>query len=226
MNRPNAAPLSERIDWVKSIPFFAVHAVALWTVAFTPFRWSLLGLAVAGYYVRMFGITAGYHRYFSHRSYKTGRAFGFLLGALGASATQKGPLWWAAHHRHHHRFSDTPDDVHSPVQRGFWWSHVGWILSERFDATRPDRVKDLVRFPELRWLDRWGVAVPVAFAGVLALARGLPAVLWGFFVPVVVVWHVTFCINSLAHVLGSRRYPTADDSRNNPILAVLTFGEG
>ena len=217
---------ADRPQWMKSIPFLAVHLVALAAPFLAHPTWRLAGLAASVYALLMFGITAGYHRYFSHRAFKTGRALQFVLAVLGTLSVQKGVLWWAAHHRDHHRYSDGPLDVHSPVQRGFWWSHVGWILSERFDATRLDRVRDLARYPELRWLDRFGVALPIAFAAGLFLAGGLPFLLWGFFVPVTVVWHVTFSINSVAHVLGRRRYATGDDSRNNAILALLTFGEG
>jgi stearoyl-CoA desaturase (delta-9 desaturase) len=174
----------------------------------------------------MFGITAGYHRYFSHRAFRTSRAFQLVLAILGAASAQKGPLWWAAHHRDHHRWSDGPEDIHSPLRHGFWWSHVGWILSRRYDATKLGRVKDLARFAELRWLDRWHLAVPGALAAGLFLAGGLPALLWGFFVSTVLLWHGTFVINSLAHVLGSRRYATADGSRNSLLLALVTFGEG
>jgi stearoyl-CoA desaturase (delta-9 desaturase) len=174
----------------------------------------------------MFGITAGYHRYFSHRAFRTSRAFQLVLAILGAASAQKGPLWWAAHHRDHHRWSDGPEDIHSPFRHGFWWSHVGWILSRRHDATKLGRVKDLARFAELRWLDRWHLAVPGALAAGLFLAGGLPALLWGFFVSTALLWHGTFVINSLAHVLGSRRYATADGSRNSLLLALVTFGEG
>ncbi len=216
----------DRPQWIKSIPFFAVHLVALASPLLAPPTWRLAALAASVYAVLMFGITAGFHRYFSHRAFKTGRAFQLVLAALGTLSVQKGVLWWAAHHRNHHRYSDGPEDVHSPVQRGFWWSHVGWILSARHDATRIDRVRDLARFPELRWLDRYGFCFLSTFASGLFLAGGLPWVLWGFFVPVTVVWHVTFSINSVAHVLGRRRYPTGDDSRNSAMLALLTFGEG
>jgi stearoyl-CoA desaturase (delta-9 desaturase) len=211
---------------MKSIPFIAVHVVALAAPFLVPPTWSRAGLAAGVYALLMFGITAGFHRYFSHRAFRTSRAFQFVLALLGTLSVQKGVLWWAGHHRDHHRYSDGEKDVHSPVQRGFWWSHVGWILAARYDRTQPERVKDLARFPELVLLDRFGVVVPIAFAGLLAAVGGLPAVLWGFFVPGVVCWHVTFSINSVAHVLGSRRYPTGDDSRNNPLLALLTFGEG
>jgi stearoyl-CoA desaturase (delta-9 desaturase) len=216
----------DRIQWLKSAPFFAVHAVALATPFVAPFAWRWLALAAALYAVRMFAITAGYHRYFSHRAYRTSRAFQLVLAVLGTTAVQKGPLWWAAHHRDHHRFSDAPEDVHSPLQRGFWWSHVGWILSARLDRTRVERVKDLARYPELVWLDRWHVVPPVALAAALFLAGGTPALLWGFFVSTVALWHGTFVINSLAHVFGRRRYDTGDGSRNSLVLALVTFGEG
>jgi stearoyl-CoA desaturase (delta-9 desaturase) len=216
----------DRVDWVKSIPFLAVHAVALATVAVMPFSWPLLALALGSYALRMFGITAGYHRYFAHRSYRTGRVFQFLLALLGTTSTQKGPLWWAAHHRDHHRFSDTPEDIHSPVQRGFWWSHVAWILSRRWHATKVDRVKDLARYPELRWLDRFHVVPVAAYAAALWAIGGLPALLWGYFVSTVLLWHGTFLVNSLAHVIGRRRYETADASRNSFLIALVTMGEG
>jgi stearoyl-CoA desaturase (Delta-9 desaturase) len=216
----------DRISWGKSLPFFAVHLVALATPFVAPISWRWAALAAALYVARIFGITAGYHRYFSHRSFRTSRAFQLALAVLGATSTQKGPLWWAAHHRDHHRFSDGPGDIHSPLERGFWWSHVGWILSTRYDATRLERVKDFARFPELRWLDRWHVVPPIALVAILFLAGGWPAMLWGYFVSTVFTWHGTFLINSLAHVLGRSRYDTGDASRNNLVLAILTLGEG
>jgi stearoyl-CoA desaturase (delta-9 desaturase) len=222
----SAAPTARRIDLVKSIPFFAVHAVALAAVAFGPFSWKLVALAAGSYALRIFGITGGYHRYLSHRSYQTSRPFQFLLALLGTTATQKGPLWWAAHHRDHHRFSDGPQDIHSPVQSGFWWSHVGWILSTEYDATKLDRVKDLARYPELRWLDRWHLVPVVGYATLFWFVAGWPGVLWGYFVSQVFVWHGTFLVNSLAHVMGRRRYETTDDSRNSALIAILTLGEG
>ena len=223
-----AAPThpADRIHWVKSLPFFAVHAVAVATLVLGPFSWWLAVLALASYAVRMFGITAGYHRYFAHRSYKTGRAFQLALAFLGGTCTQKGALWWAAHHRHHHRYSDQPEDIHSPLQRGFWWSHVGWILCPRYDGTRLDLIKDFARYPELRWLDRFHVVPSIAYAALLFALGGLPALLWGYFVSTVFLWHGTFLVNSLAHVIGRRRYETADGSRNSFVIAVATMGEG
>jgi stearoyl-CoA desaturase (delta-9 desaturase) len=220
------APDLDAVHWTRSLPFFAVHALALATpfVVAIEGRWICLALGL--YVVRMFGVTAGYHRYFSHRAFRTSRGFQLFLAVLGASAVQKGPLWWAAHHRDHHRYSDRPEDVHSPLERGFWWSHVGWILARRHDATKLERVKDLAGFPELRWLDRWHLVVPAALAGVLFLTGGVPALLWGFCVSTVLLWHGTFAINSLAHVVGRKRYETGDGSRNSLALALVTLGEG
>lgn len=217
---------TDRFDPKGSLPFIAVHAVALATPFLVPFARRWLGLAATLYAVRMFAITAGYHRYFSHRSFRTSRAFQLFLAILGTTAVQKGPLWWAAHHRDHHRYSDGPEDIHSPLESGFWWSHVGWILGTKHAATKLDRVKDLAAYPELRWLDRWHLVPPIALAAVLFLAGGLPALLWGFFVSTVFLWHGTFVINSLAHVIGTQRYQSGDGSRNNLFLALLTFGEG
>jgi stearoyl-CoA desaturase (Delta-9 desaturase) len=216
----------DRIDWLRSSPFLVAHAVALATPFLVPFAWSWVALAAGLYAVRLFAVTAGYHRYFSHRAFRTSRAFQLVLALVGTTATQKGPLWWAAHHRDHHRYSDRPEDIHSPIASGFWWSHVGWILAYRHHETKLDRVKDLARYPELRWLDRFHIVPPVALAVGLFLAGGIPALLWGYFVSTVFLWHGTFVINSLAHVIGRRRYATGDGSRNSLVLALVTFGEG
>ncbi|MBL8603525.1 MAG: fatty acid desaturase [Myxococcales bacterium] len=188
--------------------------------------WGAVGLALGLYIVRMFGITAGYHRYFAHRAFKAPRWFQFVLAWLGASSLQKGPLWWAGHHRTHHRWSDTPRDLHSPLQRGFWYSHMGWFFSPEHDATEHALIPDFAKYAELRWLDRYHwVPAAVMALGCYALdgARGL---VWGMGVSTVLLWHGTFFINSLAHVWGSRRYETADTSRNNLVLALITLGEG
>jgi stearoyl-CoA desaturase (delta-9 desaturase) len=174
----------------------------------------------------MFAITAGYHRYFSHRSYKTSRAFQFVLAVAGTTSVQKGVLWWAANHRKHHKFADLEDDIHSPMQSGFWWSHVGWIIGPDYEATDLDRVPDLAKYPELRWLNEHFLVPPIALAVVLFLAGGLQWLVWGFFISTTLLWHATFTINSLAHQYGTRRYDTPDTSRNNVWLALLTMGEG
>jgi stearoyl-CoA desaturase (delta-9 desaturase) len=216
----------DRIDWFASTPFILVHLAALATPFVVPASWPLVALAAGLYVVRMFGITAGYHRYFAHRAYRTGRLFQFLLAFLGGTSAQKGALWWAAHHRDHHRFSDGPEDIHSPVRDGFLWSHCGWFLSTRYNETRLDRIRDLAGFPELRFLDRHHWLPPVALGLGLFLAGGLPAFLWGFAVSTVFLWHGTFFINSLAHVVGRQRYQTGDESRNSFALALITLGEG
>jgi len=209
----------------QQIPFIAVH-LACFAAFFIEFSWSLVGLAFGLYALRMWAVTAGYHRYFSHRSFKTSRAFQFVLAVLGTSTIQKGPLWWAAHHRTHHRHSDRHGDLHSPGLQGFFWAHVGWIMTDAHDATDYDKIADFSKYPELRWLNRWHLVPVVALAAILVLAGGWPAFVWGFCISTVMVWHVTFCINSLTHMFGKRRYQTKDDSRNSLILALLTFGEG
>ncbi len=219
-------PAERRIDILKSTPFFAVHAVAVAGVLYLGWSWRGFALAVALYYVRMFFVTGGYHRYFSHRTFKTSRAMQ-LVFALGAmSSSQKGVLWWAAHHRVHHKHSDQPGDVHSALRDGFVWSHVGWILAPENYATDTARVKDLAKYPELVWLDRWWWTAPTAYAVALFLIGGPFALVWGFFVSTTLLWHGTFTINSLTHVFGSRRYATTDNSRNNALLAAITLGEG
>ena len=210
---------------VNVIPYWGVHIAAIVGVAMLGWSWTGLALAIALYVPRMFFVTGAYHRYFSHRSYKTSRWFQLVL-ALGAEVTaQKGVLWWAAHHRNHHKLSDQPGDVHAP-RYGFWWSHHGWIVTTDFEGTDLSRVKDLAKFPELRWISRWWFLPPIA-AGVLTyLIGGTWALVWGFFVCQVLTWHGTFTINSLTHIFGKRVYATTDDSKNHWLLALVTMGEG
>lgn len=206
------------------VPFLACHAVPLLAVL-TGVTGRAMVLAIVLYVVRVFFITAGYHRYFAHRSYRVGRVTQFVLAFGGLTAAQKGPLWWAAHHRDHHRYADTERDPHSPT-RGFWWSHMGWILSGRYGATKHDRIEDFSRFPELRWLDRNDWVGPWALGVVSFLVAGWPGLVVGFFGSTVVLWHATFSVNSFAHVVGRRRYETPDTSRNSLVVALLTLGEG
>jgi stearoyl-CoA desaturase (delta-9 desaturase) len=229
--RTNEAALSRssgrHVDWARVVPFLLMHAACL-AVIWVGFSWTALMVTVALYLVRMFAITGFYHRYFSHRSFKTSRVGQFIFGLLGASAVQRGPIWWAAHHRHHHVHSDKPDDVHSPVQHGFFWSHMGWFMSHKHFAADLSRVKDLLKYPELRFLDRFDIVVPtllgvgVFLLGVLLkhVAPGLGTngwqmLVWGFFISTVAVYHGTYTINSLSHVFGRQRYKTGDASRNN-----------
>ncbi len=214
-----------RISLLRSLPFLAVH-VACVAAFFVGFRWPYLLVCLALYYVRMFFVTAGYHRYFSHRSFKTSRVFQFLMALIATSSTQKGVLWWAANHRHHHRYSDTEEDLHSPSLFGFWWSHVGWILSDRYNTTQVDLIRDFHKYRELRWLNRYHLVPPVVLAVALFLIGGWGMLIWGFFISTVVLWHSSFTINSLSHLFGRRRYATSDTSKNNVFLALLTMGEG
>jgi len=221
---PARAP-DEKINWLASIPFIGVHVMCLFVLQVGARPRDVL-VCLGLYVLRMWGITAGFHRYFSHRSFKTGRVFQFILAFVGTLSTQKGVLWWAAHHRHHHRYSDAPEDIHSPVQKGFWWSHAGWILCDKYGATKYDSIKDFARFPELRLLNRFHLVPPVALAVALYFLGGFSLLVWGFFVSTTLLWHGTFTINSLSHVFGKRRYKTTDTSRNNWLLALITLGEG
>ncbi|MDE1149497.1 MAG: acyl-CoA desaturase [Azospirillaceae bacterium] len=210
---------------VGTLPFIAVH-LACFAAIWTGVAMQDVMLAVGLYFLRMFGITAGYHRYFSHRAYKTGRVFQFVLAFIAQTSAQRGVLWWAAKHRHHHRYSDTPNDVHSPVQRGFWYAHVGWIFTPRHDKTDLAAVPDLAKYPELRFLERYH-HLPATVLGVAVWALfGWSGLVVGFFWSTIAAYHGTFCINSLAHVYGRRRYLTGDDSRNNWWFALLSMGEG
>jgi stearoyl-CoA desaturase (delta-9 desaturase) len=224
-----------KIPW----PFVGLNLAVL-AVIWVGFSWTALGVAVALYFIRMFGITGAYHRYFSHRTFKTSRPMQFLLAFLGNTATQRGPLWWAAHHRHHHAASDTPEDTHSPVQEGgFWNSHILWWGRIRNVPPRLDLIKDLAKYKELMFIDRFDAIAPLtvalfSFGLGAALERwapglgtnGLQMLVWGFVVSTAVLFHGVATINSLAHVFGSRRFRTSDQSRNNPLLAVITLGEG
>ncbi|MDA8343714.1 MAG: acyl-CoA desaturase [Actinomycetota bacterium] len=220
----SAARDGARTDWFSAIPFLAVHAAPLAALFVTVSLgdWILCG---ALYAVRMFFITAGYHRYFSHRSYRMSRPVQFLMALGGTTAAQKGPLWWAGHHRLHHRFSDTDRDVHSP-RDGFWWSHVGWILSTRYKRTEPELVRDFASYPELRILDRFAWVTPWLVGIACVAVGGWGALLVGFLLSTVLLWHATFMVNSLAHVFGRRRFATTDTSRNSLLIALLTHGEG
>ncbi len=228
----------DTIDWSRIIPFIVLHLsiFAVFWVGWSPIA---LGFAIFFYALRMFGITAFYHRYFSHKTFKTSRAAQFIFAIIGAAATQRGPLWWASNHRHHHVHSDKPSDIHSPKQTGFLWSHMGWFLSKKNFKTNFERIQDFAKFPELTWLDRFDVVVPFLFA-LLTFSIGFflnvffPSLgtsgwqmfVWAYVISTIFVFHGTFVINSLAHVIGKPRFKTRDESKNSFILALITFGEG
>ena len=228
----------QQIDWPRVIPFVLIH-LACFAVFWVGFSWFALCFAIALYAVRMFAVTGFYHRYFSHKAFHTSRFFQFILAVFGASAVQRGPLWWASHHRHHHVSSDEIEDAHSPVQHGFLWSHLGWFLSNKNFATQTERVKELAKFLELRLLDRFDVIVPILLALSIYLlgvwlddyypnlnTNGMQLLVWGFAISTVFLYHATFTVNSLAHIWGKRRYATTDHSRNNLLIALITLGEG
>ncbi len=230
---------SEKINAAGMIPFLLVHLVCFagFWVGISPVA---VWIAIATLFIRMFSLTAGYHRYFSHRSFRTNRVFQFILALIGTSAGQMGPLWWAAHHRHHHLHSDTEKDIHPPTLKGFWWSHMGWVLCEKYYGNYDfNLVRDLEKFPELRWINRNAVWSPFILGVILFVTgtilevrvpqlhtTGAQLTVWGFFISTVILYHVTFSINSLSHTVGSKRFHTSDTSRNNFLLGLLTMGEG
>ena len=237
-----AAGSYRNVEWIRNLPYFFMHAACL-GVIWVGFSWTAAAVALALYVVRMFFITGFYHRYFSHRTFRVSRRMQTAMAVCGLTCVQRGPLWWAAHHRHHHAHADHEDDLHAPGLWGVLWSHMFWFTTADALPTRSRYVRDLERYPELVWLDRHEKVVYLAFAGACygfgcllhALgwqpdrgygAAGLQILVWGFFVSTVALYHATYTINSLAHLFGSRRYDTRDTSRNNWLLSILTLGEG
>lgn len=204
---------------------FALFQLSFLLALTTPFSWTGVAVCAVSYAVRMFAITGFYHRYFSHRTFQMGRAVQFAAAWLGCSAFQKGPIWWASHHRQHHKYSDTPEDPHNS-QAGFWHCHWLWFLYREGDEISYDSAKDLTRYPELLWLDRHWHLPPLALAFALLAFGGWHWVVWGFFVSTVLVQNGTYCINSLMHYCGRQYFSTGDDSRNHWLLALITLGEG
>ena len=235
-SQPTREP--DRIDWIGNLPFLGIHLGCL-LVLWTGISGIALAIGLMTLLLRMFGLTAGYHRFFCHRTFKTSRVFQFVLAWLGASSAQKGPLWWAGHHRHHHRHADTDDDVHPPDAKGFFWAHAGWIMCPRNQPTRLELVLDFSKYRELRWLDDNHYVAPVSLAVALYalgqwLETGYPTlgtnggqlVTIAFCCSTTLLYHVTFAVNSFGHRYGSRRFSTNDTSRNSFWLALLTAGEG
>ena len=229
---------SKDFSWPRMAPYIVLH-LACFAAFFTGVSTTAVVMCVALYLIRMFAITGFYHRYFSHKTFKTNRVFQFLFALLGNMSAQRGPLWWAAHHRVHHQHADQEEDLHSPVQRGFWWSHMGWLTCNASFVTRIERIKDFARYSELRWLDRYDNVAPMLLIALLYIGGemlaayapalntdGLQLVVWGFFISTVALFHGTVTINSLCHTWGNRRFNTRDDSRNNWLLALITLGEG
>jgi stearoyl-CoA desaturase (delta-9 desaturase) len=215
----------EDIIYPSTVPFVLFHVACLAAI-WSGITWQAVIICVTLYWLRLFAIGAGYHRYFSHRSFSTSRVFQFILAFLAQSSAQRSILWWAAKHRKHHRHSDTEDDVHSPRRTGFVYSHVGWIFARAHSTIDVAQVPDFACYPELLWLHRWELVPPAVLGMICFLLGGWPGLVVGFLWSTVLVYHATFCINSLAHVWGKQRYVTGDDSRNNWLLAFFTMGEG
>jgi stearoyl-CoA desaturase (delta-9 desaturase) len=225
--KADGLPLSASLgafDWGGFIPFALCHFAALGAI-WSGVTWQAVLVCVVLYWARIFGVTAGYHRYFSHRAFKTSRPVAFVLAFLAQSTAQKGALWWAAHHRGHHLYSDSERDLHSPRQHGFMYSHLGWLFYQS-DETDWKRIRDFAKYPELVWLDKYYLVPPIALGFAVWLFFGWSGLFIGFFLSTILTWHCTFLINSLAHVWGKRRFDTKDDSRNNWLLALITMGEG
>lgn len=229
---------TERLDYLAIAQFVFLHVGCL-LVFWTGVSWVALAICLGFYCLRIFAVSAGYHRYFAHRSYKTGRVFQFLLALIGSLSNQKGPLWWAAHHRYHHAHSDRENDIHSPRQHGFWWAHCGWIFSMAYRRADERLVSTFTQYRELRLLDRFYLVPPLTAAALMFVigftlqrtnaelhTSGLQMLAWGFFISTLLVHHAIYSVNSLGHLFGSRRFESSDQSRNNVILALLTFGDG
>lgn len=228
----------KKVNWLRIVPLIFLHLMCL-GVIWVGWSWTSVLVALLLYLISMFAITGFYHRYFSHKAFKANRFWQFIFGVLGSTSVQRGPLWWAAHHLHHHRFADQETDIHSPTRSGFWWSHIGGLTSQRNFPTNYKFVSDWAKFPELRWLNRFDTVVPILLALALFLlgtilerfaprleTNGMQLVVWGFFISTVVLLHATMTINSFDHLYGRRRYNTLDTSRNNALLALITLGEG
>lgn len=206
-------------------PLITVH-LALFSIPFVPVTIVSIVLLFVMTRISGLGITVGFHRYLSHHSFKTSRTFQFLLAMAGCTALQKGPLWWVIHHREHHKHSDTEQDVHSPVVDGFWYGHVGWLFAN--DLMTPDHagVKDLTKYPELYWLDRFWMLPGFLAAGLCFWIDGLSGLIYGYCLSTVLIFQITFAVNSIGHRWGPQRYETGEGSRNNWFLGYLAMGDG
>ncbi|MGQ4001425.1 acyl-CoA desaturase [Francisellaceae bacterium CB300] len=219
------------------IAFTAMHIACIGVFFIT---WNITALVVflSTFFIRTFALTAGYHRYFAHKSFQTSRAFQFILALVGSWASQNGPLWWSGHHRYHHIHSDKPTDLHTP-KNGFIQAHFGWVFVPKNDTVDPKFTKDWIKFPELVWLDKYcHLSFAAYLIGLFALGSllatlfpalntsGLTFVLCGGIFSTVLLYHTTFSVNSICHIFGRKDNETSDNSRNNWLVALLTFGEG
>jgi stearoyl-CoA desaturase (delta-9 desaturase) len=217
-----------RTNWITAIVLALFHIGAV--AALFMFSWKAFAVALALHWICVgFGISLGYHRLHTHRSYTVPKIVDYFFAVCGALTLEGGPIFWVATHRIHHQKSDQPGDPHSP-RDGAFWAHVGWIL---FGETNHNNTKKLSKYaPDLAkdrfyvWLNNWHWVPMVILAVALFAWGGLPMLLWGIALRVVVGLHATWMINSATHMFGTRRFATRDDSRNSLWIALLTFGEG
>jgi len=219
--------------------FMAFFHIACFAFIYTGVSFVAVMTAFAMYVIRGIGVTGGYHRLLAHRAFKTSRFVQFLFALAGSLAVQGGPIWWVSHHRSHHRDTDTDEDIHSPVTRGMWKAHMGWMMTDEAFNENGANSRDLHKFAELKFLQRYYVWLVVlemiglfGFGSIWAWVfpesgtSGLQMLVWGFFISTVFTWHVTFMVNSVCHRYGSQPYDTKDASTNNFFVGVLGFGEG
>jgi len=219
--------------------FMAFFHIACFAFIYTGVSFVAVMTAFAMYVIRGIGVTGGYHRLLAHRAFKTSRFVQFLFALAGSLAVQGGPIWWVSHHRSHHRDTDTDEDIHSPVTRGMWKAHMGWMITDEAFNENGANSRDLHKFAELKFLQRYYVWLVVlemiglfGFGSIWAWVfpesgtSGLQMLVWGFFISTVFTWHVTFMVNSVCHRYGSQPYDTKDASTNNFFVGVLGFGEG
>lgn len=211
---------------VGSIGLIFLHVATIFGVFFVPYSWDTLLLCYFSTIIRGWFVSAGYHRYFSHRSFSTSRIFQFIMGVIACSSFQRGPLWWASHHRYHHRYADTDSDVHSPTKKGFLWAHVWWTLLSKTDEVRINLVPDLKIYPELVYLEKFNSLPGILLIALLYYFGGFVYVFWGFIVSTTIIFEISFCINSVTHMFGSERFKLNDTSKNNYLLGIIALGEG
>ena len=215
------------LKWPTIIFMLVIHLLA--GVALLPQFWSwgsVATLLILYWVTACLGVTLGYHRLLSHRSFKVPQWIARFFATCGALSAEYGPITWSGIHRQHHKYSDTDPDPHD-MNKGFWWSHIGWMF---YDVPAEKNVRkytaDLRQDPYFRWLDKWFLLLQIPLGLTLYLIGGWSLVLWGIPLRLAVVYHVTWLVNSATHTWGERPYDTDDNSRNNKWVAALTFGEG
>ncbi len=223
-----------QFDWVNTIFIGSAHLLAVWGVAhmvFVKFSWWTVALGLVWMAACSVSITGGYHRLFSHPTYKAIAPLRLFYLLFGAASVQNSALKWSSDHRIHHTRTDTFEDPYN-INEGFWWAHIGWVLHKGQRGVQESRVKDLNADPLVRFQHRWYLLLALLMAAVVPFCLGLlwgdalGAVLVAGFVRLVVQWHATFSVNSVAHYIGSRPYSLKCSARDSFVTALITLGEG